>query len=67
MSEEMNRKNHSNFTQYQESIVSHPNYNDLYFKRRENNEIVGVTPEVTADGQFFRKFNSITIKMYRTI
>lgn len=51
MSEEISRKNHPNFTQYQEFIVSHSNYKGLHFKRKENNEIVWVAPKVTADGQ----------------
>ncbi len=49
--EENNRKNHPKFTEYQEFIVSHPNYAGLKFKRKENNEIVWVAPKVTSDGK----------------
>lgn len=47
---ENSRKNHSNFTEYQEFIVSHANYAGLTFKRKDNNEIVWVAPKVTTDG-----------------
>jgi Alw26I/Eco31I/Esp3I family type II restriction endonuclease len=49
--EATNRKNHPNFTKYQEFIVLHPNYQGLTFKRKENNEIVWVAPKVTEDGK----------------
>jgi len=49
--EENKRKNHSNFTQYQEFIVSHPNYAGLPFNRKENNEIVWVAPKITDIGK----------------
>jgi Alw26I/Eco31I/Esp3I family type II restriction endonuclease len=49
--EENNRKNHPNFTEYQDFIVSHPNYAGLHFKRKANNEIVWVSPKVTQDGK----------------
>ncbi|TAE73825.1 MAG: restriction endonuclease [Bacteroidetes bacterium] len=49
--EENNRKNHPKFTEYQEFIVSHPNYAGLQFKRKENNNIVWVAPKVTSDGK----------------
>jgi Alw26I/Eco31I/Esp3I family type II restriction endonuclease len=51
MPEEISRKNHPNFTQYQAFIVSHPNYSGLQFKRKENGEIVWVAPKVTHDGK----------------
>ncbi len=43
------RKNHPNFTEYQEFIVLHTNYAGLTFKRKENKEIVWVAPKVTQD------------------
>ncbi|SFF16700.1 hypothetical protein [Thermoflexibacter ruber] len=49
--EENNRKNHPNFAQYQEFIVSHPNYAGLTFKRKESGEIVWVAPKVSTDGK----------------
>ena len=51
MSEEISRKNHPNFTKYQDFIVSHANYEGLHFKRKENGEIVWVAPKVTQDGK----------------
>ncbi len=50
MTEEINRKNHPNFTKYQDFIVSHANYEGLHFKRKGNGEIVWVAPKVTHDG-----------------
>jgi len=49
--EEISRKNHPNFTEYQEFIVAHENYKGLHFRRKENNEIVWVAPKVTHDGK----------------
>lgn len=45
------RQNHPEFTRYQEFIVTHPNYEGLTFRRKENNGIVWVAPKVTQDGK----------------
>lgn len=45
------RKNHKDFTKYQEFIVSNIAYSGLHFTRKNNNEIVWVAPKVTKDGK----------------
>ena len=49
--EEISRKNHANFTEYQEFIVAHPNYDGLHFSRNKNNAIRWVVTGKSDEGQ----------------
>lgn len=53
---EINRKNHPEFTKYQEFIVNHPNYAGLHYNRNKNGSIRWVVTGKSADGQKRKKW-----------
>lgn len=54
--EKSDRTWHSNFIDYTEMMVKHPNYNGLYFERGANNRVKWVVTGKSSEGQKRRKW-----------